>query len=83
MSGSRTAVQWLAVACQPQIVRRSLKVSLLVGSVLALINHGDAILAGELTAIAAVKILFTYLVPYMVATWSAVQTTLASNAGNP
>ncbi len=76
------AGHWLAVACQPEIMLRSAKVALVVGTLLAAINHGDAILAGELGMERALKIGLTYLVPYAVASWSAVQTVLASESSD-
>ena len=69
---------WLRTALSPDIVRRSLKVALLVGTMLALINHGDRLLAGSVDGEAALKILLTYLVPYGVSTWASVQTALGS-----
>lgn len=44
-------------------------IALVVGSLLNLINQGDAILAGE--KINYLKICFTYCVPYLVASFSA------------
>ena len=70
--------RWCRTALRRDIIVRSLKVSLVVGSVLAVINHGDALLDGGLAQATGVKILLTYLVPYSVATWSAVQTSLAA-----
>lgn len=52
------------------VPKRSLNVSLIVGSILNLINQGDALLGrGDLDV---PKLLLTYLVPYCVATYSAV-----------
>ena len=62
---------------RPDIVRRSLKVAVLVGTILALINHGDRMLSGSLDGEAALKIVLTYLVPYCVSTWASVQTALS------
>jgi hypothetical protein len=45
---------------------------------LALINHGDRLVAGSVDGEAALKILLTYLVPYGVSTWASVQTALGS-----
>jgi len=39
---------------------------------LALINHGDSILAGTLSGGAILKILLTYAVPYCVALYASV-----------
>jgi len=70
---------WFATALHPDIVRRSLRVAVLVGTTLALINHGDRILAMTLDSEAVVKIMLTYLVPYSVSTWASVQTDRAQS----
>lgn len=57
------------------VPRRSLFVALLVGTILNLINQGDALLAGLPLDIA--KLLLTYLVPYCVSTYGAVSYRLA------
>ena len=57
------------------IPRRSLAVAIVVGTVLNLINQGDALLAGQ--SINVLKLLLTYLVPYCVATYGAVSFELA------
>ena len=64
---------WLATAMEPSVRKRALKVALLVGSILAVINHGDAVLAGTATATVWMKIGLTFLVPYCVATFASVQ----------
>ena len=52
---------------------RSLRVALVVGSVLALINYTDRALTGSLRVADWIKIGLTYLVPYSVSTYSAVK----------
>jgi hypothetical protein len=52
------------------VPRRSLVVALIVGTILNLINQGDALVDG--LPIDVVKLLLTYLVPYCVATYGAV-----------
>ena len=52
---------------------RALKIALVVGTILAAINHGDAILEASMTATAWVKVLLTFCVPYGVSWYSAVQ----------
>ena len=52
------------------VLRRSLLVALVVGTILNLINQGDAMLAGLPLDVA--KLLLTYLVPYLVSTYGAV-----------
>jgi hypothetical protein len=57
------------------VPRRSLYVALIVGTILNLINQGDALVAGG--AINWAKILLTYAVPYLVSTYGAVSYRLA------
>jgi len=63
---------WLADALRPDVVRRSLRVAAVVGSVLVTINHADRWLAGTLAPADWLKMALTYLVPYAVATYAAV-----------
>jgi hypothetical protein len=64
---------WLSFALRRDVVARSTRVALLVGTILALINHGGRLLAMDLDGEATLKILLTYLVPYCVSTWASVQ----------
>jgi hypothetical protein len=52
------------------VPKRSCIVALIVGTILNLINQGDAVFTG--TPIDLVKLLLTYLVPYCVSTYGAV-----------
>ena len=52
------------------VPKRSFIVALIVGTILNLINQGDAMLAGMPLDLA--KLLLTYLVPYCVSTYGAV-----------
>jgi hypothetical protein len=54
---------WLQTAQQPAVV---------VGTILILINHGDALLRGDIDLNRILKMLLTVTVPYMVSTYSAV-----------
>jgi hypothetical protein len=65
---------FLALACSRPVVIRALKVTAFVGTVLALINHGDEALAETLSGRSLAQILLTYLVPYCVSVWSSVRT---------
>jgi len=65
---------WLAAARRPEVVRRSLRVSALVGTLIAAINYTDRAIAGGLSSVDFLKIALTYGVPYCVSTYSAVQT---------
>ena len=64
---------WLEIAFEKPVRKRALKVALLVGSILAVINHGDIVLTGAATATVWIKIALTFLVPYCVATFASVQ----------
>jgi hypothetical protein len=54
-------------------VRRALASALVVGPILAAINHGDALVHGEISGGRLFKIALTFLVPYTVSTFSSVQ----------
>lgn len=69
---------WLTIARSERVVARSLRVSLLVGTVLAEINHGDTLFSATAGVGLIWKIPLTYLVPYAVSTFAAVDATLSS-----
>jgi len=52
------------------IIRRAFFTSVVVGSVLLLINHGDTIKAHEYPALW--KVGLTYLVPFLVTIWGSI-----------
>lgn len=58
-------------ACQPHTLKRSIKVALVVGTILAAINYLDDILLGELSGRDLISLLATYVVPFCVATYGA------------
>ena len=57
----------------PPVVKRALRVALVVGTVLFVINQADIVLRGDLSTGVALKIGLTYLVPFSVSTYSALQ----------
>ncbi len=63
---------WLRIACERQVVVRSMKYAFIVGPILIAINEGDMILAGNVTNIMVAKMLLTVCVPYLVSTFSSV-----------
>ncbi len=67
-----TMREWCALACRKSVVLRGLKFCLVVGMILIAINHGDAILAGELTRTNYLKMGLTVIVPYLVSVLSSV-----------
>jgi hypothetical protein len=72
-----------AYAVSDGVPRRSLWVALIVGTILNVINQGDALLSGQRLNFA--KLALTYLVPYIVSTYGAVSFRLhaARPAGDP
>ena len=64
--------EWLRVAIEPAVVRRAIKYAVIVGAILITINHGDAILRGDITTPRILKMGLTVVVPYLVSTSSSV-----------
>jgi len=58
----------LARCMAPATVRMALRVSLVVGTLLNLINHFDVLLGAPLTSTAGLQMALTYVVPYCVST---------------
>jgi hypothetical protein len=52
---------------------RALRVALVVGVVLFVINQLDVVIRGDVTPFVIAKILLTFAVPYGVSTYSALQ----------
>ena len=59
------------IAVSRPIVMRAIKVSLIVGATLNLINQGDTLLAFNFEQINFLKFFLTFLVPYSVTTYTA------------
>ncbi len=68
----REAVRWLDTAREPAVVRRAVSVASVVGPILIAINHGPAILRGDLSVQRVLQMLLTVFVPYAVSTYSSV-----------
>ena len=62
---------WLPIAANRLIVPRALATSIVVGTILTLVNRGSEISGGTLTADAIGPIALTYVTPYLVATLSS------------
>ena len=69
---------WIATAFRADIVRRSRKVALLVGTILIAINYGDRIWQGNVGALEIFKMVLTYCVPYCVSTYASVSAVRAA-----
>ena len=64
--------EWFRLASSPPIVRRALRYAIGVGTLLIVINHGDAILRGDLSIARFSRMALTVIVPYCVSTASSV-----------
>jgi len=64
--------EWLQLATRPAVARRALGYAVVVGAVLILINHGDAIARGDISIGRMLRMVLTVTVPYMVSTASSV-----------
>ena len=64
--------RWFHLARSAGIVRRAIKVSLVVGTLLVIINHAPALWRGDFNPFRMFQMGLTYIVPYCVATWSSV-----------
>jgi len=64
----------LKIAGEPDVVKRALFYAVVVGAILIVINHGDALLHGEVGHTRLLKMGLTVIVPYLVSTLSSVGT---------
>ena len=67
------------IATSPFVVKLALRTCLIIGTVLNMINQGDALFGdGHLNVF---KLCLTYMVPYCVATYSATSVALRQSKG--
>jgi hypothetical protein len=76
-----STLEWMRQASSWPVVRRALRFALVVGAILIAINHGDAIVRGELGARRILQMGLTLLVPYAVSTLSSVLATREASRG--
>ena len=65
----------IPLAGSPRIARNALRIALFVGTLLNLLNQGPRVWAGE--PVSWLHLLLNYLVPFCVATYSAVKNELS------
>jgi hypothetical protein len=63
MTAARAAI---GVVLQPEHLRRTCSIAVVVGLVLTAINHGDTILGGDAGAGTAIKAALNFVVPFIV-----------------
>ena len=64
---------WLRLATRQDVIMRSLRVAVLVGTILILNNYLDRMVGPALSKADILKMGLTYLVPYCVSTYASVQ----------
>jgi hypothetical protein len=80
--GSTSAFrEWCRLVCKRSVIKRGLKYAVVVGAILIAINHGDAILRGELDSTRYFKMGLTVMVPYLVSVFSSVGAMRESGQG--
>jgi hypothetical protein len=75
--------EWVELCCVRHIMWRGLKYAVVVGTILLAINHGDAVLSGELTADRWVRMALTAVVPYWVSVFSSAGALRAQRRSSP
>jgi hypothetical protein len=61
-----TIKESLRVCMRREHLRRTVRIALVVGTILTLINQADVILSGDATAITWIKAVLNYCVPFIV-----------------
>jgi len=72
--------QWLKAATRADVVKRSLRVAAVVGTILVMINYSDRLIGGTVSSVDAIKMALTYLVPYCVSTYASVSAILKTKS---
>jgi hypothetical protein len=68
---------WLTLCFTKSVMKRATWTALIVGTILILINHGNAIFKGEVDFTRIFQMCLTVIVPYIVSTVSSVSTLLS------
>jgi hypothetical protein len=74
--------EWLSLCFTKPVVRQAAWSALIVGTVLILINYGDAILQGNIHRAQLGRMCLTVMVPYIVSTVSSVNTIRSMQRGS-
>jgi hypothetical protein len=82
-SSESSVRRFLATASRREIVYRAVRMASLIGTVLALINHGPALVSGTMESQRWFQVGLTYFVPYGVATYAAVMQELRHGLVKP
>lgn len=75
--------EFLTLCFSKDVIRRASLTALVVGTILIAINHGDALISGQVDANRLFKITLTVCVPYVVSTVSSASTVLSMKKEQP
>ena len=73
---------YLAILCDKEIILKSFKISIIVGSLLNIINQGEVIFSFDFEHIDYIKSLLTYAVPFLVSSYTAVSIKMRFKIGD-
>lgn len=59
----------IALCCHPLHLRRTLSITMIVGTWLTFYNQGDVLVTSGISALLVGKIFLNYLTPFIVANW--------------
>ncbi len=68
-----------AAIIKKSTVKDALGVSFIVGIILNVVNQGDVLFRLEFEKLSILKLILTFIVPYLVSTYSSVRTRLSLN----
>ena len=63
---------FFTILCDRELLTKSLKIAIIVGTILNIINQSEAIFSLDFHSIDYVKSLLTYMVPFLVSTYTAI-----------
>ena len=72
---------YFSIICDKEILIKSFKIALVVGTILNIINQGDKIISLDFEQINHFKSLLTYMVPFMVSAYTALSIKLKFKIG--
>lgn len=75
--------EFLVLCFTSSIAKRASVTALVVGAILIIINHGDALISGQIDTNRLFKIILTVFVPYIVSTVSSASAILSMRKEQP
>lgn len=70
---AKSAGAWLDTARDPAVARGSLGYSVIVGTILIVVNHSDALTGESVSPMRLLRMGLTMIVPYILSTLSSIQ----------